>query len=66
VDLSVSERGQLLTAEQLARRWQISTAQVYRLARGRVIPCVPLGRYYRFRLAAIEAWEIAQEAVTDA
>jgi excisionase family DNA binding protein len=61
---SESERGQLLTADQLAERWQISAAQVYRLARGRAIPCVQLGRYYRFRLAAIEAWEIAQEAVT--
>jgi predicted DNA-binding transcriptional regulator AlpA len=57
--------GQLLTAEQLAERWQISTAQVYRLARGGAIPCVPLGRYKRFRLASIEAWEAAQEVVTD-
>ena len=60
-----SERGQLLTAEQLARRWQISTAQVYRLAREGSLPCVALGRYRRFRLPSIEAWEAAQEASAD-
>jgi predicted DNA-binding transcriptional regulator AlpA len=59
------ERGQLLTAEQLAERWQISTAQVYRLARGGAVPCVPLGRYRRFRVASIEAWEADQEAATN-
>jgi excisionase family DNA binding protein len=59
-------RGQLLTAEQLAARWQISAAQVYRLARDGAIPFVALGRYRRFRLASIEAWEVAQEAATDA
>jgi excisionase family DNA binding protein len=48
---------QLLTAEQLAERWQVSKSQVYRLAREGRIPTVPIGRYYRFRLDAIEAWE---------
>jgi excisionase family DNA binding protein len=51
--------GQLLTAEQLARRWQTSTAHVYRLAREGRIPCVELGRYKRFRLEAVEAFEAA-------
>jgi excisionase family DNA binding protein len=64
-DPSASERRQLLTAEQLAGRWQISTAQVYRLARDGAIPFVSLGRYRRFRLASIEAWEAAQEAASD-
>jgi excisionase family DNA binding protein len=58
--------GQLLTAEQLAEHLQISTAQVYRLARSGAIPCVPLGRYKRFRLASIEAWEADREATTNA
>lgn len=49
--------GQLLTAEQLAERWQVPTGHVYRLAREGRIPTVKLGRYYRFRLDAIEAWE---------
>jgi len=51
----------LLTAEQLADRWQVSKAQVYRLARDSRIPTVAIGRYYRFRVAAIEAWEASQE-----
>lgn len=51
----------LLTADDLAERWQVSKAQVYRLARGGHLPMVAIGRYYRFRLAAIEAWELEQE-----
>lgn len=51
----------LLTADELADRWQVSKAQVYRLARESRIPAVAIGRYYRFRVAAIEAWEASQE-----
>jgi excisionase family DNA binding protein len=51
----------LLTADDLAARWQVSKHHVYRLAREGRIPCVQIGRYYRFRLAAIEAWEAEQE-----
>lgn len=50
-------RERLLTAEQLAARWQVSKAQVYRLARGGDVPTVWIGRYCRFRVAVIEAWE---------
>lgn len=50
--------GQLLTAEQLADRWQVSPAHVYRLTREKKIPAVKLGRYYRYRVDAIEAWEL--------
>ena len=49
--------GQLLTAEQLAERWQIPLSQVYRLTREDRIPAVKLGRYYRYAPAAIEAFE---------
>ena len=49
--------GQLLTADQLAERWQIPTSHVYRLAREGRIPCVELGRYRRFRLDAVEQFE---------
>ena len=48
----------LLTADQVAERWQVSTAQVYRLARTGHIPVVALGRYRRFRADAIEAYEL--------
>ena len=50
--------GQLLTADQLAERWQVPKAQVYRLTRDGRLPCVQLGRYYRFTLVAIEAFEL--------
>lgn len=56
----------LLTAEQLADRWQVSKAQVYRLARESRIPAVAIGRYYRFRVGAIEAWEASQEVEAEA
>ncbi len=36
---------QLLTAEQLAERWQVPTSQVYRLTRDGQIPALKLGRY---------------------
>jgi len=57
---------QLLTTDQLAERWQVSKAHVYRLAREKRIPAVAIGRYYRFRLSSIEAWEIESEAAADA
>ncbi len=50
---------QLLTAEQLAARWQVPKSHVYGLTRSGAIPAVKLGRYYRYRLDAIEAFEIS-------
>ena len=50
--------GQLLTAEQLAERWQVRPAHVYRLAREGRIPVVRLGRYRRFRIDAIQGYEL--------
>jgi excisionase family DNA binding protein len=47
----------LLTAEQLAERWQVPAAHVYRLARRDEIPVVRLGRYYRFSPEDITAFE---------
>lgn len=47
----------LMTAEQLAERWQVKTSHVYRLTREGRIPAVRLGKYYRYRLDAIEAFE---------
>lgn len=51
----------LLTADDLAERWQVSRAQVYRLARDGHLPTVTIGRYYRFRPEAIESWERERE-----
>jgi excisionase family DNA binding protein len=49
--------GQLLTAAQLARRYQLPVSQIYRLTRTGVLPAVRLGRYYRYAPAALEAFE---------
>jgi excisionase family DNA binding protein len=62
---AVDGRNTLLTAGQLAGRWQVTTAQVYRLTREGRIPVVPIGRYRRYRLTAIEAWEREQEGATE-
>ena len=58
----VSAARHLLTADDLAERWQVPKSHVYRLTREALIPAVRLGRYYRYRLEAIEAWERASEA----
>jgi excisionase family DNA binding protein len=53
-----SERSELLTADDLAKRWRLPrTDQVYRLAREGKLPAVRIGRYVRFRLEAIEIFE---------
>jgi excisionase family DNA binding protein len=57
--------GALLTAEQLAERWQVPKAHVYALTRRGEIPTVKLGRYYRYRLDAIEVFEIGADTVRD-
>jgi excisionase family DNA binding protein len=49
---------QLLTADQLADRWQVPKSHVYRLTREGQVPAVKLGRYYRYRLDAIERFEL--------
>lgn len=51
----------LLTADELAARWQVPKSHVYRLTRDGHIPAVRLGRYYRYRLAAIETFEQTSE-----
>ena len=47
----------LLTAGDLAERWQIPAGHVYRLAREGKLPAVQLGRYRRFAVAAVEEFE---------
>ncbi len=57
---------QLLTAEQLAERWQVPKSHVYRLTREGTIPAERLGRYYRYRADVLERWEIEGPALTTA
>jgi excisionase family DNA binding protein len=47
----------LLSADDLAERWQVPKAHVYRLTREGLLPTVKLGRYCRYLVAAVEEWE---------
>jgi len=55
----VTENGSvILTAEQLAERWSVSTDLIYAWCREGKLPMVPLpGRYRRFRSDVIEKFE---------
>ena len=55
----------LLTADDLAARWQVPKSHVWRLAREGRIPVVQLGRYRRFRLEAVEQFEAQGGTVTE-
>lgn len=46
----------LLTAGEVAGLLQVSTAWVYAQTRAKRIPHVPLGRYVRYRRAAVLGW----------
>jgi len=48
---------QLLTAEQLAERWQLPKSWVYAKTRSDAIPHVKLGRYFRYREEDVERFE---------
>jgi len=50
--------GEILTAEQLAERWSVPVSWIYAKARAGAIPKLGLpGKYVRFRLDMIEAFE---------
>lgn len=50
--------GPILTAEELAERWQVKVGWVYQKVRRGELPTIPLpGRYVRFRLDTIEKFE---------
>jgi hypothetical protein len=55
----------LLDAFDLAIRWQVPRSHVYRLSRIGAVPTVKLGRYYRYRLDEIEAFERTGGCATD-
>jgi excisionase family DNA binding protein len=52
-----SEAARLLTAHDVAERWQVPASQVYRLAREGKLAAVEIGRYRRFTIESIEAFE---------
>jgi excisionase family DNA binding protein len=46
----------LLTAEQVAAFWQVSTSLIYKLRREGKLPFVRIGTLYRFDPEVIRAW----------
>jgi excisionase family DNA binding protein len=49
---------EILTVEELAARWKVDKGWIYRKAREGRLPAIPRpGKYVRFRLDAIEAFE---------
>jgi hypothetical protein len=56
----------ILTAEQLAERWHVTTDWIYAQCRANRLPRIPLpGKYVRFRLDVIEAFERGELARDD-
>lgn len=47
----------LLSPQDVAQRWRVQKAHVYRLVRDGRLECVRLGRYVRFRVDALEEFE---------
>jgi excisionase family DNA binding protein len=50
----------LLSAEEAAGYLRIHVKTLQKLARERRVPCVRMGKYWRFRLSALDAWVTAQ------
>jgi len=53
---------QLLTAEEVAAKLQVPKRWVEDHTRSGDLPCVPLGRYRRYRESAIDEWIAEREA----
>jgi excisionase family DNA binding protein len=49
-------RERLLVAGEVAAMLRVTTGWVYAQTRAGRMPCVRLGRYYRYRAVAIDAW----------
>jgi excisionase family DNA binding protein len=57
---------EIITAEQLAKRWGVTSDWIYAKCRAGKLPKIPLpGKYVRFRLDAIEAFERGEIAADD-
>jgi excisionase family DNA binding protein len=57
---------EIITVEQLAQRWAVTDDWVYAKCRSGELPKIPLpGKYVRFRLDVIEAFERGELAVDD-
>jgi excisionase family DNA binding protein len=51
----------LLTAEEAAEHLRIHVKTLQKLAREQRVPCVRMGKYWRFRLSALDHWVETQQ-----
>ena len=51
----------LLTAEEAAEHLRIHVKTLQKLARDQRVPTVRLGKYWRFRLSALDRWVTGQQ-----
>ena len=51
----------LLTAEEAAEHLRIHVKTLQKLAREERVPCVRMGKYWRFRLSALDHWVMTQQ-----
>ena len=54
----------LLSADEAAEHLRIHPKTLQRLARERRVPCVRMGKYWRFRLTALDQWVTEQQNET--
>jgi excisionase family DNA binding protein len=54
----------LLTAEEAAEHLRIHVKTLQRLAREQRVPCVRMGKYWRFRLSTLDHWVTTQQNQT--
>ena len=51
----------LITAEEAAAHLRMHVKTVQRFAREGALPCVRIGKYWRFRLSALDGWVKSHE-----
>jgi excisionase family DNA binding protein len=59
-DEAAAPAGPMHTVEQVAEALQVPVAQVYALARRGELPSVQVGKYVRFPVEALKAWQAGQ------
>ena len=51
----------LLTAEEAAAHLRMHTKTLQRIARAGAVPCLRMGKYWRFRLSTLDLWVRSHE-----
>jgi excisionase family DNA binding protein len=56
-----TEFERLLTAEEAAPHLRVHTKTLQKMARGGQVPCIRMGKYWFFRLSALDEWVRTRE-----